>query len=709
MSVPLTRRLKIARVALMRRLAAALSEWSLECARLAEGTVPADAQAAKSSGSSKPRAAWTALLSHLDSPDLATRMLDSGVLGDDLPRAQGIPAGRRILVLAAHQDDEIIGAGGTFLLCRMAGATFRVMYSTDGATRLGPEDPAEIARWRRDEATAVWTSLAGVEPVFLDYPSRTQGIPAEGGARLAAEIQTFDPDTIFLPVFFEQPTEHRRVNDLLLAAHRIRPIGKRVEVWGYQITTRLPGNRVVDVTQVWKRKYALNARWATQNAYRDYAYLAMGRDISNSYYLKGAKYPRRAKAHAELFLAFDARAYLEMAATFSDVGRTASGAEAEQVAASAAVAVAARGAASGVAAGAAAAGSVAASTVAGGDVVADTGDVMDLTATVAAARAAAPPPPDFFVIGMQKSGSYWLTALLDAHPVVRCFPPRPGRADGTGEAHLFDILARLDTDFAGFRKSMKGKLDGYFADIVPARAPATAGERDLLVERLRARFNRYCDEQRTKSGKPVVGEKTTETVHYPALVDALYPGVRKVCILRDPRDRAVSFFFHQQRKGRTAPGAHMSDDLAREYVARVRQDYEGLVAMPGPLHVLTYERLSADPHGTVTALLTFLGVDASPDTVARVVAAGAFDALAGRAAGEADPGNHFRQGRPGDWRNHLSLDMARWMPLALEDVTRAVEEKTGLDLYDYRSVGTPADPGAVPPDASVDGRDHAQP
>lgn len=294
------------------------------------------------------------------------------------------------------------------------------------------------------------------------------------------------------------------------------------------------------------------------------------------------------------------------------------------------------------------------------------------------------PPPDFLIVGVQKGGSYWLTALLDAHPEIRCFPSRPGQADGTGEAHLFDILARLETDYVRFRKSMTTKLGGWFADLVPRRPPATAEAREALVWGIRARFDEYCQQQRMTTGKPVVGEKTTETVHYPQLVEKLYPGICKVCILRDPRDRVVSFFFHQQRKGRLADGERLSRAHVQAYVERVRQDYAGLVRLAGPLHVLTYERLSTAPHDEGRRLLEFLHVDASSPVVERIVRAAAFERLAGRPQGQADATSHFRQGAPGDWPNHLPAGLAAEMLDALDEPTRRIEARFGLDLSAYR-------------------------
>jgi hypothetical protein len=173
-------------------------------------------------------------------------------------------------------------------------------------------------------------------------------------------------------------------------------------------------------------------------------------------------------------------------------------------------------------------------------------------------------------------------------------------------------------------------------------------------------------------------------VHYPALVDHLYPGIRKVCILRDPRDRAVSFFFHQRRKGRLPDDAQPTPADLEAYVARVRADYDGLLALGPPTYVMTYERLSASPVDQVVALLEFLDVDATPDVAAAMVHAGAFESLSGRESGDADPSSHFRQGQVGDWTRYMDPQTSERMIAAVEEPTRRIEARFGIDLSGYR-------------------------
>lgn len=579
----------------------------------------------------KAQIGWRSLLTQLGTHNAMAAILDYGLLGNDMPRDTRLPRGNRILVLAAHQDDETIGAAGTFLLCARAGNTFRMVYYTDGATAFADLDHRTTSRLRQDEARQVWKKIAGAEPVLWNYPNCAETIADDSGERFAALIREFRPTSIFVPVFLEQPLEHRRMTEVLIEADAIARIPASTEIWGYQITTRAPGNVVIDITGVWRKKYAVNRLWVTQNTYMDYAHLAMGRDIASSYYLK-AKRVRRTAGHAEMFFVFDAPDYIAMAKEFLDVPGA---------------------------------------------------------AAMGASGAAAAPPPNFFIVGMQKSGSYWLTALLDLHPQIRCFPSRPGHADGSGEAHLFDLLARMETDYSSFKKSMDRKLDGHFASILPKRQPADDQERAELRQAIREKFNEYCQLQRLRYGKPVVGEKTTETVHHLDLVERLYPGTLKVCLLRDPRDRAVSFFFHQKRKGRLPENAEISAAHVENYIARVKKDYEGLLQASEPVHVLTYEQLSTDIEATLAALLRAIGVDDSPAIIERMTSGAGFQSLAKRAAGDEDAGSHFRKGVVGDWRNALPPDLADRMVEELGTLTAAIESKFGLDLSAYGPAALP--------------------
>src|SRR5262249_56815232 len=88
-----------------------------------------------------------------------------------IPEAGVIPwepldlRGERLLVLAPHPDDEVIGCGGLVALHLREGRCVRVVVATDGGQA---GEPAE----RQREARAALSSLGDAEIEVLDFPYR---------------------------------------------------------------------------------------------------------------------------------------------------------------------------------------------------------------------------------------------------------------------------------------------------------------------------------------------------------------------------------------------------------------------------------------------------------------------------------------------------------------------------------------------------------
>jgi LmbE family N-acetylglucosaminyl deacetylase len=59
-----------------------------------------------------------------------------------------------VVVVAAHPDDEVLGAGGTMAIAAAAGARLRLIAITDGEASHPGADPAAVARIRTAESAA---------------------------------------------------------------------------------------------------------------------------------------------------------------------------------------------------------------------------------------------------------------------------------------------------------------------------------------------------------------------------------------------------------------------------------------------------------------------------------------------------------------------------------------------------------------------------
>ncbi|MCX4098582.1 PIG-L deacetylase family protein [Nocardia sp. alder85J] len=96
---------------------------------------------------------------------------------------------RRLIVVAAHPDDEILGAGGLLALAAAAAMTVTIVVATDGeASHPGSvtHDPARLARLRAAESRRAATELGLAAPLRLGLPD---GRLAEFEHRLTADVR----------------------------------------------------------------------------------------------------------------------------------------------------------------------------------------------------------------------------------------------------------------------------------------------------------------------------------------------------------------------------------------------------------------------------------------------------------------------------------------------------------------------------------------
>ncbi len=125
----------------------------------------------------------------------------------------------RILIIATHPDDEVLGCGGTIARYADHGDDVFVVVVTRGVPELF--SPAVIEQTRRELALA--HQRLGVSSVrFLDFPApMLDTIPGYQLAdRLKQVIQELGADTIFIPHRGDLHSDHRAVYMASLVAAR---------------------------------------------------------------------------------------------------------------------------------------------------------------------------------------------------------------------------------------------------------------------------------------------------------------------------------------------------------------------------------------------------------------------------------------------------------------------------------------------------------
>ena len=202
--------------------------------------------------------------------DLAARVLGIESFSEQLaPVALPVEDVGRILVMAPHQDDETIGAGGLLLKAVSAGANISIVFVTDGvqrglAKRLGMDAASgELAQVRDAEAKRV-CELLGADMYQLGISNPDPRPTMSDLDRLIELIVKLEPDVILIPWILDAQVKHRLSNHLLWLADQRRRLPD-CEVWGYQVHNAIYPNGYVDITDVVDEKRKLLAVFESQN------------------------------------------------------------------------------------------------------------------------------------------------------------------------------------------------------------------------------------------------------------------------------------------------------------------------------------------------------------------------------------------------------------------------------------------------------------
>lgn len=179
----------------------------------------------------------------------------------------------RLLVIAPHPDDEILGCGGTIALAAEGGAEVHVLIVFDGAAgdpQLVFESGSYTER-RHREARAGGERIGVSGYTFWNLPEGHLALDhelEEGARRLEDLIRDVRPDLILAPWEGDEHPDHQTVSR---AVRRWLDGSNRFacEVWGFEVWSPLDADHLVDVSTVWDAKVDALREHVTQLVYTD--------------------------------------------------------------------------------------------------------------------------------------------------------------------------------------------------------------------------------------------------------------------------------------------------------------------------------------------------------------------------------------------------------------------------------------------------------
>ena len=202
-----------------------------------------------------------------------------------------VPAFRRVLALAAHPDDEVVGCGGLLRALADAGAEVHVCFATDGRG----DDRRRVRRRRGGRPPAPGRGRGGVPGPRQPCRPRSSATPT---GRSRSTPTRWRPTWPGWSGAAARRSCWRRGSSTATATTgpSSPPSPPAWRSWGYETWTPLTPNRIVDVSAKFARKEEALACYATAHLAFDVgAMLALNR-YRSVHGLSG-------RGHAEAYLA----------------------------------------------------------------------------------------------------------------------------------------------------------------------------------------------------------------------------------------------------------------------------------------------------------------------------------------------------------------------------------------------------------------------
>lgn len=139
----------------------------------------------------------------------------------------------RVLVIAPHPDDEIIGVGGTIAKRAKDGDEVYVCVVTKGKSPLFND---EFIEQGRKECRKADKKLGVKETIFLDFPAvMLETVPRyEFNGKISEVVNSIKPDEVYIPHRGDMQIDHQMVVDATMVAVRPRGNNYPKRVYAYE-------------------------------------------------------------------------------------------------------------------------------------------------------------------------------------------------------------------------------------------------------------------------------------------------------------------------------------------------------------------------------------------------------------------------------------------------------------------------------------------
>lgn len=179
------------------------------------------------------------------------------------------PSGSKVIVLAPHPDDEVLGCGGVIRKHVESGDFVTILFLTDGRWGKKPnEEPHHVAELRQREAISASRILGTAETVFLGREDGCLTADKETIDEVQKIIISRQPNIVYAPHPFEPHRDHQATYEI--AETVLRGINFKGSLMLYEVWKPIEHNVIVNITDVMVYKLMALRCYSSQLALHDY-------------------------------------------------------------------------------------------------------------------------------------------------------------------------------------------------------------------------------------------------------------------------------------------------------------------------------------------------------------------------------------------------------------------------------------------------------
>lgn len=145
---------------------------------------------------------------------------------------------RRVLVVAAHPDDEVLGPGATIAKHSHVGDTVQIAIAAQGATSRANKESgtAEFVDELRETAKKASSALGALPPIFFEFPDNAMdGITLLQICQKVEElVESFQPSVVYTHHGGDLNIDHELIHRAVLTATRPLPGSCVKSVYTYE-------------------------------------------------------------------------------------------------------------------------------------------------------------------------------------------------------------------------------------------------------------------------------------------------------------------------------------------------------------------------------------------------------------------------------------------------------------------------------------------